>query len=401
MSMPVNEAINKMEGKVRATYLRRGLSALADPVRLLTARFRIQSLVWTVFFVLYAGFTVYLFFAWVNPSLDGHTDQHIAADSATYIHLASVLQGKTFDPTVVPLLLKFPNTLLGPTLVAYVVESTPFTMLADYAIFLLAVLLLRKSINFSVFGFVGLLLINATTTISLVSVNKEIIDLLVVAIFIFGLKKRYYSLVLFSFLLAIFNRYEVALVLLLFLLFTSKLNPLRQKRALMLTLLTLALSISLPIFASNALNEQFEMATNGHTIALLDSLEMHFLYIFAVIPKIAENLFAEIINFQKLQAYLDFQDIANTYIVFFNNLATLIVVAYLCIKRTFSIKNDLVYLALIGWIVMAIALIVQPRYFYLSYILLCLRATQKDVAESRVILGEPAGLPKREEAALA
>lgn len=390
-----------MGGDVSGTYVRRGLTVLADPLKLLTVRFRIQSLVWTIFFILYIGLTLYFFFAWVNPSSDGRTYQHIAADSSTYMFLASVLQGKAFDPTVAPLLLKFPNTLVGPTLVAYVVGSSPYTVIMNYAIFSLAVILLRKSINFSVFGFVGLMFINATTTISLISVNKEIVDLLVVAIFIFGWKRRYYSLVLFAFLLAVFSRYEVALVLFLFLLFTSKFNPLRQKRPLMLVSLIVALSISLPLFASKALNDQFEMATNGHMVALLDSLEMHYLYVFAVVPKIAENLFAEVVNIQKLQAYLAFQDIANTYIVFFNNLATVIVVGYLAKKRMLSTKNDLVYLAAIGWVVMAIALVIQPRYFYLSYILLCLRATQTDVAESRVILSDRPSVSKRKEVALA
>jgi hypothetical protein len=390
-----------MGGNVSGTYPRRGFTAFGDPLRLLTVRFRIQSAVWTIFFLLYISFTLYLFFAWVNPSLDGRTDQHIAADSDTYLHLASVLQGKTFDPTVVPLLLKFPNTLLGPTLVAYVVQNTFATVIVDYAIFFLALILLRKSVNFSVYGFVVLLCINATTTISLISINKEIIDLLVVAIFIFGIKRRHYSLVLVAFLLALFNRYEVALILFLFLFLTSKLNPLRQKRALMLVVLIVALTVSLPLFASKALDAQFEMATSGHTVALLDSLEMHYLYAFAVMPKIAENLFAEIVNIQKLQAYLAFQDIANTYIVFFNNLATFIVVGLLAKKRALSLKNDFVYLAAIGWIVMATALVIQPRYFYLSYILLCLRATQTDVAESKVILGGDRRMLRRKEIALA
>lgn len=324
----------------------------------------------------YVLFSLLIYLRWVAPSLDGRTDQHIAADSTTYIYFADALREGRPDPVVAAGLSSYPNTLWCPVLMAFLIKSTFSMVIANYAIFFLAIILLRKSIRFSSFGFMGFMFLNATTTISLLAVNKEIIDLLVVALFFFGLRKRYFSITAFAIALALFNRYEICIALCLFLLLTSGANPWRQKRAIMLALLVVVMSVCLPLFASKILSTRFEEVTQGHTVVVLDFLEMHYLYAVAVIPKITQIMFAELVNFQKLPAYFEFSDIANTYIVFLNNLASLIVLCVLIKKRKFSLGNDLIYLAMIGWVVMAIAVVIQPRYFYFSYCLLCLSASQ-------------------------
>jgi len=89
---------------------------------------------------------------------------------------------------------------------------------------------LKRSFSFSTGIFVGLLLLNATTTISLLSVNKEIVDLLAVSIFFFARRRHRNGVLLLALMLALFNRFEVCIVMLLFLLAESKLNPWRQRR---------------------------------------------------------------------------------------------------------------------------------------------------------------------------
>jgi|GEM_PF-2257985 hypothetical protein len=345
-------------------------------LNILTKRIRPSSYISFTLMITYICFSLFLFFQWVNPSLVGHTDLHIAADSTTYLYFADSLREGRQDPLVIAALYSFPNTLWCPVLLALALKSTFAIVLANYAIFFLALILLKKSFCFSAWGFMGLLALNATTTISLLSVNKEIIDLLVISIFFFARHRHHNGMYLLAFLLALFNRFEIFLVMFLFLFLESKFNPWHRKRFLTLVMLVVCLSVALPLVASGALNARFEEAKEGHVVAMLDFLEIHYLYILAVIPKIAENLFAEIVNIQKLQAYLDFSDIANTYIVFFNNLATAIVFAVLIRKRLFKIGTDSIYFAAIGWIIMAISLVIQPRYFYFAYVLLCLQAAQ-------------------------
>lgn len=347
---------------------------MLHPVRILSKPIRIRSIVVFVLFALYIAFSMFLLVEWVAPSLDGRVDQHIAADSSTYMHFADVLREGSPDPEVIAALATFPNTLWAPVLLALLLKSTFAIAIADYAMFFLALFLFKRSFSFSTAMFLGLLLLNATTTISLLSVNKEIIDLLVISMFLFARRKGNSLLLLLALLLALINRFEVCLVLVLFMVVESKLNPLRHRRVATTVAVLVALSVLLPLAASHALAGKFEEASTSNTIMFLDTLEMHYMYGIAVFPKIAENLFAEVLNVSKWVNSYSLSDLANSYIVFSNNLATLIVLIVLLRKRALTLRSDLIYFALMGCVVMAISLVVQPRYFYFVYVTLCLQA---------------------------
>jgi hypothetical protein len=87
-------------------------------------------------------------------------------------------------------------------------------------------------------------------------------------------------------------------------------------------------------------------------------------------------------------------DLANSYILLFNNIASAIVMTLLISKRRFQLSSDLIYLAMIGAVMMALALVIQPRYFYFVYVLCCLQAAQGDQRgrSSRVLGRAPEGL---------
>lgn len=348
---------------------------ILNPLKILTKKFRIKTWILSMWMVAYIGISFFVFSQWVAPSLDGRTDQHIAADSTTYIYFADSLREGRADPLVIAALSAYPNNLWFPVLLAFLLKSTFAMVLANYAMFFLALVLLEKTFSFSIEIFITLLLLNATTTISLLSVNKEIVDLLAVSIFFFAYRRHRYGVLLFALLFTFINRFEVCMVMLLFLLAKSKLNPLRRRRVMTLIALIIALSLMLPLLASNSLNERFQEASSGQTVAQLDLLEMHYLYGVAVIPKIAETFFGEILNVSKWEtSYTNFSDIANSYILLSNNLATVIVLSVLVKKRTLVVRSDLIYFAMLGCIVMAVSLVIQPRYVYFAYVLLCLQA---------------------------
>jgi hypothetical protein len=363
------------------------LAIAVNPLKILYAQIRVRSLILFALMVIYICFSLFLFFQWVAPSLDGRTDQHIAADSSTYLYFADSLRHRDGDPFVLAALATFPNTLWAPVLLALVLKSTFAIVLANYAIFFLALVLLKKSFSFSTGVFLGLMLLNATTTISLLSVNKEIIDFLAVSVFFFAYRKHRKGLLLAALLLALFNRFEVCVVMALFLLATSFLNPLRRRRGLTLILLITSLSVLLPFVASKSLSVRFEEASSAGAVAWLDSLEMHYLYGVAVIPKIAETFFGELLNISKWKtAYVGFSNIANSYILLFNNLATAVVLFVLARKRALMVRSDLIYFAVLGSIIMAVALVIQPRYFYFVYVLLCLQAAHPTAKRPLVAL---------------
>lgn len=345
-----------------------------DPAKILCSRIRMGHLALLFFLTIYVIFSFWIFFSWVAPSLDGHIDMRIAADSSTYLYFADTLREGRPDPEVYAALATFPNTLWLPVFLAFVLKSTFAIAIANYAMFFIAIFLLNRTFSISLGIFVALLLLNATTTISLLSVNKEIVDLLVVSIFFFARKKESWILIILSLLLALFNRYEVCLVLMLYLATASKINFWRRRRGATLVGLMIALSIVLPLFASQTLEAHFMEASSSTTVTFLDILEMHYLFAISVIPKVAENFFAELINVSKWTTAYGLTDIANSYILLSNNLAMLIVFFILFKKRAFTLKSDLIYFASLGCVIMAISLVIQPRYFYFIYVVLCIQA---------------------------
>lgn len=340
---------------------------------ILSKRIRWRSLGLSALLAAYIVLSFLVFFEWVNPSLKGVTDQRIAADSTTYISFADTIREGSANPYVIAALSTFPNTFWVPVLLALTLKSTLAMAFVDYLIFFASLLLLRKSFAFSMAMFLGLLLTNPTTMISLISVNKEIVDVLAISLFLYARHTHRAGVIFLSLMLAFLNRYEVCAVMLLFILAESKLNPLRKRRFVTVILVVVALDVVLPLLASNMLSARFEEASRGGVVTWLDTLEMHYLYIIAVVPKILENLFGELVNPSAWKAY-SVADLANSYILWFNNFSCLVVVAVLVRKRLLTMRSEIIYLCLLGASLMAVSLVIQPRYFYFIYVLLCLQA---------------------------
>lgn len=345
------------------------------------------------FLMAYVVFCVYFFLQYVDPSLQGLTDQHIAADSSTYIYMADALREGRNDPWVLAALSSFPNTLWFPVSIAFALKSTWLIALLDCAIFVFSMSLFKRSAEVSVPVFLVLLLLNPTTTVSLLTVNKEIIDLLVVGLFCYWKTSRRWWVLCFALLLALINRYEVFLVMLVFILVQTRLNPLRLHRLRTLAVLILGASLALPVFASSIMASRFYEAEGAGVIAFLDNLQMHYLFFVAVIPKIMQGMFGELVNASRWSSYT-FADLANSYILLFNNLSSLIAIAILLWKRSFRLASDWIYLAWIGAIFMSISLVVQPRYLYFCFVLLCFQAAQRrlDAPSRKMLEIMPGGL---------
>jgi hypothetical protein len=356
------------------------------PLPILFQRMTTQSATLAALLACYVVFSLILFVQRINPSLDGRSDEHIAADSVTYIYIADALREGRHDPFALIAMTTFPNTVWFPVLLTLAVRSTFAIVLVNYAMLLASVLLCKRWLSFSTGGFLVLLLLNPTTTISLLSVNKEIVDLLAVSLCLYAYRTHRRGVLLGSFTLAFLNRYEVCLVMFTFLLAGSRVNPWRRQRVMTLAALILGLSCLLPLFASGALSGRFEEASNGGLVVQLDMLEMHYLYAVAIIPKVAENLFGE------LALGLD-----RSYILWFNSLADVIVLVVLARRRLLTLGSDLIFFCTVGSALMAVSLVIQPRYFYFVYALLCLQAAQRrrrQVTNAGVSSGQPAGLLK-------
>jgi hypothetical protein len=365
-----------------------GSMTIPDPVRALTRPIPVRTWLLVGSLFVFVCFSFALLAMVVAPSLDGHTNMHIAADSGAYMSLADGLRDARTAPAIAAVIFFTPNTLLMPVLLALALKSVFAIAIANYALLFVAICLLKRAFRFSTGAFVGLLLINATTIISLISVNKEIVDLVAVSMFLFGYQRRRRGVLLLSLALALLNRFEICVVMVVFLIAVSRLNPQRARRGTSLIVLILALSIALPMLAPGTLSERFGDVQGGFIASGLDYLEVHYLYIIALVPKVAQNLLGSLVNIPVELNYLRDGDIANSVVLFSNNLADAIVLLVIWRRRMFRLREGLIYFAAMGSIITAVSPLIQVRYFYFVYVVLCLQAAMvKDEASVRCIPG--------------
>ena len=339
---------------------------------------------WLVFPLLavYLAIVVLLFFYWVQPSLTGENNHHITADSTTYIYFAEALRKGRVDAYVAGSLYTFPNTLWGAVLLAYLLPNTFHAMLLQMTIFCLALWLLSKAIDIDPAFFLLLLALNPTTTLSLMAVNKEVLDLLSLSLFLYYLRFRNPSLLVLALLISIVSRFETCVTMAAFLFLRSRTNPLRAHRFRSLLAYCLvvdvivALVLSLPSQAIRLAEADLTSTYSGGTSLFLNGLEQHFLFILVVIPKILQNLFGEAFNVPHWFLF-SATDPAGTSLVFGNNVANLVIASILLIQRRLTLRSSIIYYAAIVAITMSISVVIQPRYFYGVYILLCLEIARR------------------------
>jgi hypothetical protein len=344
----------------------------ADPVTLLTRPVRVKSIILAGVLTLYIAATLVVFFQVVIPSLeDFSANETFAVDTTVYTDLADSVREGRYTPYVVGSLAHFPNTAWMPVLIWLILNNAFLVMLLNYALFTFSILLLRKTFSINLAIFIPLLLLNPTTTTSILCLNKESVDLFCLSLFLYSRVKNKKWILLATLLFALINRYEFCVVMLLFAVAGSRWNPLREKRIATMLLLVAAFNFAIPFWGGKMLAQRFEEAASANTIAFLDRLQMNYLYIIAVIPKIAENLFGQIVNPQVWKA-----PTAWLIVNLFNNISYLIVITIAAINRRLTLQNDLIYFAVIGALLVAQSLSVQPRYFQFIYVLLCLQIAQ-------------------------
>ncbi|MHB1938695.1 MAG: hypothetical protein ACYCOR_19250 [Acidobacteriaceae bacterium] len=337
--------------------------------KILLRPMRFRSAILLFVLVVYVSLTLLIFFEAVVPSFaQGTTSDEFSVDSTVYVYFADSLREQRNDPWVITSMAHFPNTLWMPVFLSLFLNSAFLIMLTNFSVVIFSIWLLKGSCTFSLATFLPLLLINPTTTTSLLCVNKEVFDLLALSLFLYARAKRNRWLFVAAMALALLNRWEMCMVFMVFVLAQSRLNPFRKKRMTTLLVLVLALNFAMPFWAEKVLAARFVEASSGNTIAMLDRLQINYLYVLAVIPKIAENLFGQLLNRMVWE-------VGSSWLLinFFSNVSSAIVALIASAKHILTLRNDFVYFGMIGAVIVAQSLAVQPRYFYFIYVLFCLQ----------------------------
>jgi hypothetical protein len=326
-----------------------------------------------------------LFFWVAEPSLLGKIPFRVWADSPVFLWTAGVdtdpglLLERHSSALGTPTgeidwthLVAFSSNYLGPVLIAILAGSNFRIMLINCGLFFLALYYLFKLRDIRPKLLITLILINPFTIISILTVNKEIIALLAVALFVYYMEKRSWFLVPAVLAVSFLARWEQAAVFLLWMLLVSRLNPLRKHRLAAILAVVMGISIIYPHMKSfTGLWE-----TDSHIMNALYQIQQNYMYFLVLIPKVILNFAMNLLDVRDY-GQINWYDLTNS-VFLLSHEVLMVVVTFAIIKsRRFRLKSDIIYPAVLITVIFCSAPLVQPRYLYAVYIFACIEAAKR------------------------
>ena len=346
----------------------------------------------------FLGLCVLTFFAIEQPIETYHSNLRLGADSHTYFAFAQTLQQNgTRNVEFIGLGANF----IGPVVLALLLKTPFWVMVANIAMFLFAIEICAPVNGLSRTSLGLLLALNATTLVSLVTLNKEIFALtasLLLCRYIYTDSKS--KLLLAAILIiGLMARWEQSVITLMFLFFTRQGSFFRRHPYAALLLLIAIITVAYPLALNSRsvdLTAFTDQAQSGNSILVLDHVQSSYGFPLVVIPKAAMSLFGDALTPSYwLTDYLhqDFTDLANSLVIRLHCLAMLLVfLAALC-KGRLKMSRPLPFFMALYLIITAANPFTQPRYEYPIYVLLCFELARREwtrrPARLRVNLRQP------------
>jgi hypothetical protein len=334
-------------------------------------------LLWAI--VAYFVLCYALFVSYVEPSFIGGNNLRIGADSAIYLAVAGVVRSNSIDPNAFPLL-SFGGNFLGPVLIAKLIPSLAGIAILNLTFFGICLWTADTLPGVKTGWFFWLMILNPLTTPSLLTLNKEILSILAVVLFLKYVSadirsKRLLAVVIVT---AILARWEQALVTILFLLLEHRKSPLRGRRWLCLSIMIISITIIYPFLVNTTLVNMASLLSvneNGALMPRLNEVQAHYGFPLIVLAKILLNLWGEVLRpnyFWTAYLKVDFTDIQNSIAIPLDCVATFFVSVAALVSRKLNIRKDSVYWIAIYSVATAATPLFQPRYQYAVYAILCL-----------------------------
>ena len=330
-------------------------------------------------------FSTCLFFDSIAPAADFSFQPYVEADSAAYWELSGVKAGafqsqEPEDHSTADL----GNNTFGPILQAQVFRNEFGVMLSNVILFafLLWVVGTMKEFDRGMFAF--LLLLNPLLIPAILSLNKEIFSIVGLIVFVrYMTASRYRGIwLLLALTISYAGRWQQTAIMLLLAVLESRLSPFRHRRkagiAILLLIFTLAYGVIYqlaPVLIAGLLAQ----AKAGHTILLLDNIQGRFGFPLVVVPKIMLNVMGRFITPKYFLSDYWSADFSNWYDQIFLQVHELLITLLLfgmLATRKLKLQNAPVYLLAFYLILTAVNPMVQPRYEYPAYVLLCLEASR-------------------------
>jgi hypothetical protein len=310
-----------------------------------------------------------------QPYVLGTGGLRLGADSTTYFDVAKLAHTSLEGVALV----SFSGNLLGPVAIAYLLESPLNVFLFNTLLFLMSIAIAARIPGVRWVTFAILLMANAETLASVVSLNKEILSLVSMTLFAFFLnqKKRSKILLGFTLLLSLLVRWEQVAIMLLFLA-QQYFRPLARRPKTTLLLILLALSVAYPV-ALQGHSEDFSNFTvqgeTSATILLLNNIQAHFGYPIVVVPKLLLSIMGELLTPLFILKSLTEPgplDIQNDIVINLHSMAMALLIIYGIARKRLDLKRPVILFCALYLLITTISPVVQTRYEYPIYVLIAL-----------------------------
>ncbi len=326
---------------------------------------------WTAiaFFWIFALACLAAFWGIVQPD-----SFRLGADSDTYLKIADFMREGGAGVALVSL----SGNLLGPVAIALLLKTNAAIFAFNASLFMIAVYAagLKTGVNRWVYAI--LLMANAETLVSIVTVNKEILSLFSVSLFLKYIysERRSKLLLLVILVSALLARWQQLAIVLLYLFLRRRGSLFDRRPGLAIACVVLCITVGYPLAASKLDITAFTIqGETGGTITTMNDMQAHFLFPLVMLPKMAMNLSGQLVTpWYYLDGYwtLDPGDLQNRFAVQIHTVATLMVLAAVFWSGRFRVKEPAIFFCCLYLIFTALTPFVQPRYQYPVYVLLCL-----------------------------
>lgn len=299
------------------------------------------------------------FLYFVNPSLEGRNHWRVAADSITYLGVASAIE----NGSEITRFISVTQNLMMPTYQAIILGSNTNIALFNVALFLLSLFILVRTFKeMKLYIFLPLVLLTPLTFAGLLTLNKEIFVFFSAVLFLNWLVTRNKFVFLFLALFSLVLRWEQAFIIVSFAILLKL--PICPKKVFIL--LVVVMSAVFPIVHS-ALN--VPEYVRSELIMKLNFLQDKGLFFLIFIPKLLIALTSQLVRwwpplFEENRIY----DLQNGFFVTANQLCMTGLAIWVWRKDLWRIHNKLVYFVVIHVLVLCAAPLNQPRYYYMLYI---------------------------------
>jgi hypothetical protein len=340
--------------------------------------------VWLVvgLFVVYLIVSYCIFFEAIAPVANFRIQPAIAADSAAYWDASGVRTINFAEQQYAGA--DAGSNLLGPVIEAEILRTDLNVALFNCLLFIMCLSILRSMPEFDRATFLLLMMANPFLLASLISLNKEIFALAGIVVFVRYTAAKRFRLwwLALALALSLFARWQQVLVLLIYVVYESKLSPLRNHRRWGIAVTLLSFTVLYGIvyhLAPFLIAALLAQAEAGHTILILDNIQANFGFPLVVIPKILMNCMGRFITpgyFLHSYASEDFTNWRDQFFMQMHTLLLTVLLVGMFFTRKLRLQHPPVYLLALYLLMTAINPMVQPRYEYAAYVLLCLEAAR-------------------------